>query len=418
MAFEIWLIVLLIVMFVVVTYFCIRTFESSKYAIDADLREHFDPLSSPFDVVVSAFKLSRGRLPTKSEAQELVTKLQTGMLNVGALQSYIDAHFTSGAILETGIENLFNSFGSVVDQAIANPTTSSRVSVAQAYNRLFCLALSGQSLKEFMILMEARLRERMMFVMSCVNEFRAVTTPCEDVNAVDSAMFNDASSLCAAVDNSTCGNGRDVNIALAAGKDRAAFDKLVAAADKVCKDKLKKCTVLRKKEAVTVTDDDRVVGEVLTKLLKGDAKTVNFVISRPNIYYRDGRDGGAPSVEVEDGPIERAENEVTKRCMLDLRGKNTQLADLTKGRNSDELGWACDRSKSTYINADDSGKLLPDQRWSVPQKRPPVCTPMHKATVNNTMDQSSLIGTLLSDANDTKVGSILPTFRYSGANPK
>ncbi|KAG2485351.1 hypothetical protein HYH03_015932 [Edaphochlamys debaryana] len=51
--------------------------------------------------------------------------------------------------------------------------------------------------------------------------------------------------------------------------------------------------------------------------------------------------------------------------------------------------------------------------WQVPQRRPPVCTPHGRGcTVFPQFSQTALIGTLLDDAKDTRVGSILPVFEY------
>lgn len=57
--------------------------------------------------------------------------------------------------------------------------------------------------------------------------------------------------------------------------------------------------------------------------------------------------------------------------------------------------------------------LAPELKWSVPQKHSPVCIPVEKCPICPTTSQSSLIGTLLSDATSTKVGSILPRFTYA-----
>ena len=57
--------------------------------------------------------------------------------------------------------------------------------------------------------------------------------------------------------------------------------------------------------------------------------------------------------------------------------------------------------------------MFPGQEWAVPQLRPPVCTTTARTTVNSTTDQTALIGTLLSDAKDTGVGSMLPTFTFT-----
>jgi hypothetical protein len=62
--------------------------------------------------------------------------------------------------------------------------------------------------------------------------------------------------------------------------------------------------------------------------------------------------------------------------------------------------------------------------WSVPHRRPPVCTSSSTCQNDNNdkkttgrgacprRDQTALIGTLLSEAAGTKVGSILPRFLY------
>lgn len=83
-----------------------------------------------------------------------------------------------------------------------------------------------------------------------------------------------------------------------------------------------------------------------------------------------------------------------------------QLADYIESRNRNHLKNVCERNK-TYMNASDDMVLFPEFKWEVPQRQPPVCVG-RTGTVNPLMDQSSLIGTLLTDAQDTSVGSILP----------
>ena len=64
------------------------------------------------------------------------------------------------------------------------------------------------------------------------------------------------------------------------------------------------------------------------------------------------------------------------------------------------------------------GDLLLLQReytgnWTVPETHPPLCTPCgKKCKVNPMTDQTALIGTLLDDARDTQVGSIMPKFVF------
>jgi hypothetical protein len=83
------------------------------------------------------------------------------------------------------------------------------------------------------------------------------------------------------------------------------------------------------------------------------------------------------------------------------------LAKLVYDRNMDHMKNVC-RRNNKYLNADQDMVLFPEFKWSVPQAFPPVCTPLEKNEYNPMIDQSSLIGTLLSDASKTKVGSILP----------
>lgn len=59
--------------------------------------------------------------------------------------------------------------------------------------------------------------------------------------------------------------------------------------------------------------------------------------------------------------------------------------------------------------------LRPEFAWSVPQQRPPVCTTLGKPSLVQPVYMSSskdLIGTDLSDAQDTSVGWIMPKFTY------
>lgn len=99
-----------------------------------------------------------------------------------------------------------------------------------------------------------------------------------------------------------------------------------------------------------------------------------------------------------------------KACAINssLLSDATALQDAINNRNEDDLKSACVRNRK-YINADENMVLRPDQKWSVPQKRPPVCVGT-KNDYQPLMEQTSLIGTLLPEANKTKVGSVLPLF--------
>lgn len=85
------------------------------------------------------------------------------------------------------------------------------------------------------------------------------------------------------------------------------------------------------------------------------------------------------------------------------------LADIVQQRNLSELKDSYERSNKSKHYED--LVLLPNQEWSVPQKHPPVCT-SKKCNIKPMIDQTALIGTLLDDADDTQVGSIMPKFVY------
>jgi len=97
----------------------------------------------------------------------------------------------------------------------------------------------------------------------------------------------------------------------------------------------------------------------------------------------------------------------------ELLSKNKQeLADYIKSRNMSHLGTVCDRNKKfgKFLNADDNMVLFPEYKWSVPMKMPPVCVGGSKQNPSPLNSQTALIGTLLEDANDTSVGSMLPVY--------
>ena len=99
----------------------------------------------------------------------------------------------------------------------------------------------------------------------------------------------------------------------------------------------------------------------------------------------------------------------------DYRSRNG-LAEYQTDRNMDELRSSCVRN-TYYLNADDDMVLFPEFKWDVPQKRPPACVG-GGASVQPMAEQTALIGTLLSDAENTRVGSMLPNFVYKELPPQ
>lgn len=103
------------------------------------------------------------------------------------------------------------------------------------------------------------------------------------------------------------------------------------------------------------------------------------------------------------------------QCQFDKNATNSQqsqaLAKTVAERNRDELKNICQRNNSFKKFHYDDLTILPGQQWSVPQRHPPVCTGS-KGNYSPRTDQTALIGTLLKDASDTEVGSIMPKFVY------
>ena len=98
------------------------------------------------------------------------------------------------------------------------------------------------------------------------------------------------------------------------------------------------------------------------------------------------------------------------QCTFNVNGRQkdeTLLSDQIALRNKEQMGSVCKRN-TAFLNADSDYILRPDQAWTVPIKRQPVCAPISKCQVTESIDQTSLIGTLLNDSQKTSVGSILP----------
>jgi len=102
--------------------------------------------------------------------------------------------------------------------------------------------------------------------------------------------------------------------------------------------------------------------------------------------------------------------------------KSTAYSDFINARNMDGMASTCARNKRYQDVEDDFASVFytnrftpedmvldPSLAWSVPQQHPPACT-NGNCKVETLHEQSALIGTPLSDAKDTMVGSILPPF--------
>lgn len=109
--------------------------------------------------------------------------------------------------------------------------------------------------------------------------------------------------------------------------------------------------------------------------------------------------------------VEKKTDTAEKRTCKDLEDEQV-LSKLMSERNLQQLKYTCLRSKEKYANLDEKMVLLPDQKWSVPQKQPEVCRMSGEFNYQPSTEQTALIGTLLDVAEDTQVGSIMPDFKY------
>lgn len=108
---------------------------------------------------------------------------------------------------------------------------------------------------------------------------------------------------------------------------------------------------------------------------------------------------------------ENADCQFSKNGVDDKYRSEQSLASAVHDRNRDELKNICERNKTFSKYHYEDMVLVPGQEWTIPQKHPPVCYGS-KGTYNPRIEQTALIGTLLGDAKDTEIGSIMPKFTY------
>jgi len=108
---------------------------------------------------------------------------------------------------------------------------------------------------------------------------------------------------------------------------------------------------------------------------------------------------------------ENADCQFSKNGVDDKYRTEQSLANAVNDRNRDELKNICERNKTFSKYHYEDMVLVPGQEWTIPQKHPPVCYGS-KGNYNPQIEQTALIGTLLGDAKDTEIGSIMPKFTY------
>lgn len=108
---------------------------------------------------------------------------------------------------------------------------------------------------------------------------------------------------------------------------------------------------------------------------------------------------------------DNADCQFSKDGVDDKYRSEQSLANAVNDRNRDELKNICERNKTFSKYHYEDMVLVPGQEWTIPQKHPPVCYGS-KGNYNPRIEQTALIGTLIGDAKDTEIGSIMPKFSY------
>lgn len=124
----------------------------------------------------------------------------------------------------------------------------------------------------------------------------------------------------------------------------------------------------------------------------------SFRISRPHLH----------NSSIEEDTVE---SPIGRYSCKDLEDEHV-LSRIMSNRNMDLLKYACLKSKHKQMRTDEDMVLIKGLDWSIPQERPGVCRTSRPQQFNYSTEQTSLIGTLLDDAENTKVGSIMPEFEY------
>ena len=141
----------------------------------------------------------------------------------------------------------------------------------------------------------------------------------------------------------------------------------------------------------------RIDGEFKKHLPNDEMDDKTFKIARPNM--------GQSTLKVEE------KTEKTTYSCQDLEDEHV-LAKIINERNLDQLKYDCLRGSEKQAGVDDNMVILPDQKWSVPQERPEVCRMSGEFSYKPSTEQTALIGTLLEDAKDTQVGTLMPEFEF------
>ena len=295
--------------------------------------ESFEP--APIDTqIAAAFRTALNREPSTEELLKVTeaasgggikTDEETKLLDHAELQAFVQANFVNKEGATAAVDTAFLSFEKALDAATEATTAENKQALALAFSTLLCLCIQTQTVRDFHRYMEEKYQGRMALVMHSARENPDVMQKCNrgNINALDTKAL-DIGEGCSLF----CGTNFESAYSVL---DKAEVDGCVG-----------KCALLSKVQSAVPALP--ATNNLSSMLSTADAPLVAT-----------GTDSGGGGVSY-DRPD----------C------SNTKLYDAQKQRKMDDLQTACARS-TKYINADDLGKLLPDQKWSVPQTRPPAC---------------------------------------------
>lgn len=164
----------------------------------------------------------------------------------------------------------------------------------------------------------------------------------------------------------------------------------------------------------SIQNTPKVSGESYTTQSGNSIQQVNPNRQVIEILLRTAKDDSSDTYLDSQKVMDTIKNEA--KCVFDKNAsdsayqyKNSQqqsLAELQDNRNTEELKNTCIRNKN-YLGVDEDMVLDKSLKWSVPQRHPPVCVG-GKNEYEPRIDQTALIGTLLEQAVNTQIGSVLP----------
>lgn len=159
----------------------------------------------------------------------------------------------------------------------------------------------------------------------------------------------------------------------------------------------------------------RLLSALTLEAVDRDAR--NFMEKRPTLLQRRGGDDGSSNGDAQSAAAQGLSTDQPIRKYLDRASEAvTDWKSLAEHalQERDLYRSGSDQTELPSFTSEDL-VLDPSQRWRVPERRAPVCivSDARAAKVCPGTDQSSLIGTLLTDAQHTAVGSIMPKFVFN-----